>query len=215
MGQAGRETLDAIGLRHGTDKASKIHDYLRFYAKRFEHLRDEKFVLIEIGVFKGASVAMWADYFPRATIVGVDYTPDCARFERDRIKIVIGNAGEADFLRSLVDRFGAPQIIIDDGSHRWDHQILALQTLFPLLQRGGHFVVEDIDTSFEAHLREAAFQGQSDISAFDYLYKLSRVVVGEQALGSEQPYDDFIAKYARDVFTIEHYRRTVMINRKA
>lgn len=213
--ESARDTLDAIGLRHGTDKASNLHGYLDFYAKRFEYLRNEAFVFMEIGVLNGASVAMWADFFPRALIVGVDYTPECARFETDRIKIVIGDAGEPAFLKSLVETFGAPRIIIDDASHRWDHQILALQTFFPLLPPGGHFVIEDIDTSFEGQLKKARFQGQSDISGFDYLYKLARFVVAEGALAPEAPYDDFIAAYAGKVSTIELHRRTAMINKKA
>lgn len=209
-----RETLDAIGLRHGTDKASNLHAYLDFYAKRFEYLRDEAFVFMEIGVLNGASVAMWAEYFPRALIVGVDYTPECAKFATDRIKIAIGDAGEPAFLHSLVERFGAPRIIIDDASHRWDHQILALQTFFPLLPPGGHFVIEDIDTSFEGQLKKARFQGHSGISGFDYVYKLARVVVAEGALAPEMPYDQFIATHARNVSTIELHRRTAMINKK-
>jgi hypothetical protein len=207
-------SLDAIGRKRGTDQASHHHDYLRFYESRFQYLRNEKFTFIEIGVFKGASVAMWGEYFPKATIVGVDYTPECAQYASDRVNIEIGDASNPEFLKSLVKKYGAPTIVIDDGSHRWDHQILALQTFFPMLKPGGHFVLEDIDTSFEAHLKQARFQGESDISAFDYIYKLSRVVVGEAALGSEKAYDDFIAEWAPKVWTIESYRRTVMINRK-
>jgi hypothetical protein len=208
------KSLDGIGRKYGTDKASQHHDYLRFYESRFAYLRNEKFTFIEIGVFKGASVAMWGDYFPNATIVGIDYKADCAQYASNRVNIEIGNAADTDFLRSVVNKYGAPTIVIDDGSHRWDHQIIALQTYFPLLKPGGHFVIEDIDTSFEAHLKQARFQGESEISAFDYIYKLSRVLVGEAALGSEQPYDAFIGEWAPKVWTIESYRRTVMINRK-
>lgn len=208
------ETLDQIGRSRGTDKASHIHDYLSFYAEKFEPIRYESFVLFELGVFHGASVQMWADYFPNAQIVGIDYDPNARQYESERISILIGNAGEESFLRSIVERHGRPRIVIDDASHRWDHQILSLQTLFPLVVPGGQFVIEDIDTSFEKHLLNAPFQGESQISAIDYVYKLARCLVGDAALGSEKPYDAFIANCYRHVHSIEFYRRLALVNKR-
>ncbi|MER9952314.1 class I SAM-dependent methyltransferase [Mesorhizobium sp. M0047] len=215
LDQMKTKSLDDIGRSRGTDKASNIHDYLSFYAEKFEPIRHESFVMFELGVFRGASVRMWADYFPNAKIVGVDYDPEARRYEGERISILIGNAAEEGFLRSIVERHGPPRIVIDDASHRWDHQILGLQTLFPLLVPGGQYVIEDIDTSFEQHLKNAPFQGESNISAIDYVYKLARCVVGDAALGSEQPYDTFIGNYYKSVNSIELYRRLALINKRA
>jgi hypothetical protein len=38
-----------------------------------------------------------------------------------------------------------PDIIIDDGSHRPDHQLISLVTLFPYLAADGIYVIEDIN----------------------------------------------------------------------
>lgn len=206
--------LDEIGQHYGTDKSSRIHDYLNFYESRFAGFREQEFTLIEIGVFRGASVRMWADYFPNARIVGVDYEPSARTYADSRISIVIGNAGDPGFLESLTETFGRPRLVIDDASHRWDHQITGLQTLFPLVQPGGHYVVEDIDTSFEGHLRQAPFQGESLISAFDYTYKLTRYMVGDAAMGSEGPYDSFVAENYKHVNSVEYYRRVALINKR-
>lgn len=206
--------LDDLGLKYGTDKASNHHDYLHFYESRLNYLREKGILLIEIGVYHGSSIAMWREYFQEATVVGIDYNPDCKKYETNHINVRIGDGASVDFLGSIIKEFGSPMIVIDDGSHRWDHQIRTFQFLFPLMQAGGHYVIEDIDTSFETHLKQAPFQGESDISAFDYIYKLSRVVVGEAALGSERPYDEFIAQHAKAVYSIEHFRRATMINKK-
>src|SRR5688572_33433607 len=50
------------------------------------------------------------------------------------------------------------RIVIDDGSHRWDHQRTALKELFPMVEPGGYYVVEDIHTSYEPN-----FAGKDDI----------------------------------------------------
>lgn len=207
-------TLNELGLRHGTDKSSEIHDYLNLYERRFRDLRDKAFVMIEVGVLRGASVHMWGEYFPKARIVGIDFDPDCGGQEGENISIRIGDASSVDFLFDVVQEFGKPLIVIDDGSHRWDHQIVLLQTLFPLLLPGGFFVVEDLDTSFERHLATAAFQGYSKISAFDYLCKLARRTVADAAFGNEEPYDLFIEKYHQHVGSVEFGRRTCIVSKK-
>ena len=69
---------------HGSDKASK-HKYDIVYEKYMSHRRDEKINLLEIGVFKGDSIKVWLDYFPNATIYGVDIF---VRIKPEDIKIL-------------------------------------------------------------------------------------------------------------------------------
>lgn len=207
-------TLDAIGLRHDTDKASRWHDFLRFYERRLLPYRDKAFTLLEIGVYRGASVKTWGEYFPQAQIVGLDINPDCKAYEAGNIQVRIGDASRSEFLFDVVREFGRPALIIDDGSHRWDHQITTLQILYPLLLPGGTYILEDIDTSFEAHLKTAPFGGFSPISAYDYLSKLARAVTAEAALGTERHYDLFIADNFSWVSTVEFGRRTAVIGKK-
>jgi hypothetical protein len=207
-------TLDDIGRSHGTDKASNIHDYLRFYERRLSHLRHEAFTLIEIGVYRGSSVATWAEFFPKATIVGLDVNEDCRQYQRDNIAIRIGDASNPRFLFEILHEFGRPLVVLDDGSHRWDHQIQSLQMLFPILRPTGLYVVEDLDTSFESHLLQAAFQGNAKISAFDYLSLLARRTVAHAAFGSETPHDLFIEDNHDWVASVEFVRRACVLTKK-
>lgn len=206
--------LDRIGQGHNTDKVSSLHDFLNFYERRLHHLRDERFVLFEVGVLNGGSIATWGEYFKNAVVVGVDINPDCKRFERDNIHVRIGDASDNNFLFDLFSEFGKPDLFIDDGSHRWDHQIATLQYVFPLLSPGGYYIMEDIDTSFQEHMEKAPFDGCSPISAVDYLFKLSRVVIGERALKDEKPYDLFIESYAKWIGSVEFGRRTSILSKK-
>jgi hypothetical protein len=206
--------LTDIGKKYDTDKHDGLHDFLTFYERRLSALRDEKFVMYEVGVLRGGSLRTWGEYFSNATIVGIDVNKSCKDFESGNMKVKIGDACDVAFIFDLFNEFGTPKIFLDDGSHRWDHQIINLNIVFPLLAPGGFYIIEDIDTSFQKHLEKAPFEGLSSISAFDYICKFSRVVCGENALGDEKPYDLFMQKYSPWVGSIEIGRRTVVISKK-
>ena len=151
-------SLDDLGRKYGTDKASNGHDYLRHYEFYFERMREHVSRIIEIGGLAGASLAMWTDYFPRAQIICIDVNPEVKRFQSDRVAIEIGNAGDRTFLKSIRSKYGTADIVIDDGSHRWDHQRIAFQVLFPMVAPDGFYIVEDLHSNYEAN-----FSGNDEV----------------------------------------------------
>ncbi|WP_416409239.1 class I SAM-dependent methyltransferase [Agrobacterium rosae] len=207
-------SLDEIGIKYGTDKSSLHHDYLSLYEKRLSEFGGA-FTLFEIGVLKGGSVKTWSEHFPHAKIVGIDVDPTCAQYDGGNISIRIGDQSDVSLWIDVVQEFGRPQVFIDDGSHRWDHQITTFQTMFPILRPGGVYIIEDIDTSFDGYLKEAAFDGFSSISAYDYVVKLGRMLVGDVAVQDEKPFDLFIANNYLKVESIEMARRTCIIRKRA
>jgi hypothetical protein len=72
--------------------------------------------LFEIGVNRGGSVRAFREYFPNAIIVGLEKDGHCF-FEEERIKIIIGDATNQEFIAEVISKFGNPDIVIDDGSH--------------------------------------------------------------------------------------------------
>jgi cephalosporin hydroxylase len=100
-------------------------------------------------VFKGGSLNMWREYFgPKATIFGIDINPDCATYATAPNQVRIGSQADPAFLKSVVDEMGAPDIILDDGSHFASHQRASFRALWPLLKDGGLYVIEDTHTSY-------------------------------------------------------------------
>ena len=167
----GLPTLDELGFLTGTDKNWFTGDYLRHYEPLFAPLRHAKFNLVEIGVFRGQSVDLWARYFSQAHIVGVDVNPECKRYGSDRVTIEIGDVENPELLARLARKFD-PLVIIDDGSHRADHQIFVFERLFPALQPGGVYIVEDL----HFHLQEpdaTRLRGNSAISSVEYFTRLA------------------------------------------
>jgi hypothetical protein len=116
-------TLDALGLREGTDKASSHHNYLNFYESFFSALRAEPITLLEIGVLNGASLNTWKNYFPNGKIVGADISPPTKRFQRDRIFIELLDQSNVEELTHAAFKHGPFDIVIEDVSHKWDHQL--------------------------------------------------------------------------------------------
>ena len=118
--------LQEIGLKYGTDKSGHSYkgiSYLDIYHKHFEKNRLDVRTFVEIGILNGSSLKMWKEYFPNATIYGIDIDPRCKSFEDDRVKIIIGDQNDDDFLNRIKVEIPSIDILLDDGSHITDHQI--------------------------------------------------------------------------------------------
>ena len=127
----------------------KWENYFHFYEKYFSKYKDKKVKLLEIGVQNGGSLQMWNHYFGNnVSIVGMDIDNSCKILEDENIKIFIGDQNNTNHLRSLIDLYGNFDIIIDDGSHRNEHQINTFKYLFDYLNDDGVYLVEDIHTSY-------------------------------------------------------------------
>ena len=173
------KTLDSLGLKYQTDKASSSHNYLVHYDELLAPMRFQQFDMLEIGVLNGASIRMWHEYFPAARIVGVDVEP--LRFDAsDLPRFTFSQGSQADpaFLHQLVQCFRF-RLVIDDGSHFWAHQIFTFQTLFPLLEPGSVYVCEDIQTSFGAYYIEL-YQGGAKESAAVFFSRLAQLVAAAE-----------------------------------
>jgi hypothetical protein len=150
-----RKSLIDLAGCFGTDKGAvpgdfgHPHHYTEVYERFLEPLRDRPLRLLEIGVWKGASLRVWEDYFPNATIIGIENLADIVEGKFERATVMIGDATNTAFMDSVVDRFvgGEVDVVIDDGSHILDQQITCLEHLMPRLAEGGLYFIEDIACS--------------------------------------------------------------------
>ena len=148
----GSDDLDAIGLNYGTDKVSQKNGYTRHYEHFFEPIRYKKLKILEIGVYKGASLFMWQKYFPNSHIYGIDNGKICDNAAMNSInacepRITTYRADQVsreDLAEFIKDCGGDFDIIIDDGYHFQEHQQVSLGFLYPYLKDGGIYIVEDI-----------------------------------------------------------------------
>lgn len=125
-----------------------IH-YFDIYHRHFAPYRGRPVTVVEFGVFHGGSLQMWKEYFgPEARIVGVDINPECESLAEERVEIHIGDQEDRDFLRSLREKIGAYDVVIDDGGHTMRQQIVTFEEMYDGLVDGGVFLVEDLHTSY-------------------------------------------------------------------
>jgi cephalosporin hydroxylase len=130
-----------VDIQHGTDKIV-YHGYGNMYEALFDKVRFDVKNVLEIGVQYGYSLLMWQDYFPNAIIHGIELNLQ-KQVVGDRIKVYIGDGTDEKF---LTDTFKDMKfdIIVDDGSHRHDHQNMSLAVLQNYLVPGGYYIIEDI-----------------------------------------------------------------------
>lgn len=141
-------SLDRLGLLHGADKSSAGHGFTAIYERYLGSRRRDAVTLLEIGVWRGASLRMWRDYFPLGGIFGIDVNPDAASQAGPRIEIFVGDQADEELLARVVAQTGPLDVVIDDGSHRVEQQMPTLAFLWPHVKPGGIYVVEDTHTSY-------------------------------------------------------------------
>lgn len=142
-------TLDEIALTAGTDKSSAFHNYTPLYEKEFDRFREKPIRFLEIGIQKGHSVKMWEEFFPTAELYFIDITESAIEYFSTRSSYFYLDQSNASALSAFIkDSGGDFDIIIDDGGHTMEQQIVSFQTLFPALKPGGIYVIEDLHTSY-------------------------------------------------------------------
>lgn len=139
---------DSLTELHHKHHPTKFPYFCSIFEAHFSALRESATSVLEIGVQEGNSVRMWKDYFPNAIIHGVDVPWTPHRFAESRIVEHLGDQRDRDFLRSLVKECGAFDVVIDDGGHMMDGQIISLEELFPAVRPGGVYAVEDTFSSY-------------------------------------------------------------------
>ena len=125
--------------RHGCDKGRR-HGYERVYEPAFKDLRQEPLRILEIGIYKGASLLAWADYFPNATIVGIDIFKRVKPENIPALKHPRVEWHEHDSTQPLdIGRF---DFIIDDGMHTHTAQRQTFDNFMPYVDNT--YFIEDV-----------------------------------------------------------------------
>ena len=122
---------------YGSDKVS-VHNYGSFYDSLFERLRPQ--ALLEIGVYRGASLRAWKDAGV-PVVVGVDRDAT-----QNRSGVPVWYAEMPHEAEAIARRLQSIDLIIDDGSHLYYDYVATADVLLQRLRPGGVYVIEDIQT---------------------------------------------------------------------
>lgn len=163
-------------LGHGkTDKAD-THQFTEIYEHLFYPLKFAPIRLCEIGIAGGGSLKVWSEYFPNATVFGIDiYTldelhlllrenPNVAdllpdKEETERIKTYVADQSNRDQLKGFIDKYGGNfDIVLDDGGHSMEQQQVSFAFFFKHVKPGGYYVIEDVHTSLPEQYKDFGIQ---------------------------------------------------------
>jgi hypothetical protein len=164
--QRGSSELEKIFSKHGTDKQKAFHNYAPVYSAVLESWRRKSFSLLEVGLGSvnngpsnmqfwlpdhpayrpGASLRAWSDYFPNASLYGLDVDEQAVRqlVGDPRIEAFTADSTKPAQVADVLRHKAPFDIIIDDGLHTWSAQQRSLVVLWRYLRPGGYYFMEDV-----------------------------------------------------------------------
>jgi hypothetical protein len=167
MAEEGSDKSDGIGVPaklDGVIRNYNRHNYTLKYYSLFNSKRDDIKRVFELGLgtnytdvqsnmgsagIPGASLRGWKRYFKNAKIYGGDIDTRIL-FTEDRIKTYFVDQTNIDSIRNmweleeLVDGF---DIIIDDGLHEINANLVFLENSLHKLNKDGIYIIEDVQFS--------------------------------------------------------------------
>lgn len=176
------KTITEIFDEHNDRQTSKWVHYLEIYERHFCKFVGTSVKVLEIGVEDGGSLQMWKKYFGKnCEITGIDTLPKC-KYEEEQIRVEIGSQNDINFLQEIDQKYGPFDIIIDDGSHIQMDVLNTFSFLYPKLNMGGVYIIEDLHTAY--------FQGYGGgiTSPFNFISILSKYIHDVNVDFIQEPY---------------------------
>ena len=136
------------------------HTYTDFLHSRFGHCRETIRRIFECGLGTnnpklpsnmgaqgrpGASLRVWRDYFPNATIFGAD-VDSTILFDDERIKTFWVDQTSKNSIDKMWHLIGVSnfQLMIDDGLHKFEAGICLFENSISKLAANGYYIIEDV-----------------------------------------------------------------------
>lgn len=188
--------------KYGSDKF--LSHYTDAYYDVFKEVRQEVKTFLEIGIGSlqsdvessakgflhrhphytpGGSLRAWRDFFPNALVTGVDIAEDC-RISEERIESLIFSS--TDIYQTNV-HLGDRQfdIIIDDGLHVAEAQLVTFFNMFPRVVDGGYYCIEDMSGGGDEREMYSYYRKVVDplLNQHEYYYRGNIIIIKKNYSG--------------------------------
>ncbi len=154
------ESIAALFTHYGSDKDT-THSYGPVYDALFAPVRESVRLALELGVGGGGGLRALRDYFPGATVLGLDADPS-RLFGEDRIRTYVGRQSYAAELLTL-PVVGPLDVVIDDAGHAFAEQLFSWRAVAAEPRPGGLYCIEDVQNAADA----ARFAGMPWATVYD------------------------------------------------
>jgi hypothetical protein len=148
-----REVFKKNGSDKGGENRSQnnkiIHFYGEFYEETLKDLKVNNLLELGIGQFKnelpGASIRAWKEIYPEAKIHATDIRSELL-FKEKNIETYYVDQFDRSELLKLKEKFKDInfEVIVDDGSHIFEANILSFEILYEKLADNGFYFIEDV-----------------------------------------------------------------------
>lgn len=159
------------------------HNYSPFYFQLFNVIREQRLNLLEVGIGRsplgipGPSLKAWRDFFESSMIFGADIKPKLM-FEEPRIRTHVCDHMDGHSLEQLKQSVPEMDIIIEDGLHTLEGNLIVLAHLWPILRNGGIYVIEDVKPSSIETLKVFCRSfGKTEVKEFGGKYDDTVIVI--------------------------------------
>lgn len=148
--------LCTLGIEYPTDKCpynqdSNLHKhpYTPIYNLLFSTFRYNDIKFAEIGIFNNNSMKSWREYFPKAKLFGFDNDNNLLSVAKSHdlfdTTYKYMDVSDADNIHKTLEGCGSNfDVILDDSSHEFEHQINIIKSSIPHTKAGGYIIIEDI-----------------------------------------------------------------------
>jgi len=125
------------------------HNYHVAYEEYWRDHREEPINILELGVWNGYGINSWLEYFPNATVYGIDVfervsLEDAKKNIKDmgRVELIKGSSQTPEAYEKLGDI--TFDMIIDDAQHTPKANRLTFESAIDYLKEDGAFFIEDV-----------------------------------------------------------------------
>ena len=181
----------------------KCDTYFQVYEELFSKYVGKKITFVEVGVLQGGSLFMWREYLGKnARIIGIDLHPNAKELEKHGFEIYIGSQSDKNFWKNFYSKVGKVDVLLDDGGHVNDQQIITLSESLHNMNDDGIILTEDVHTSYFKK-----FGNPSKYSFINYSKYLVDVVNSRYPEIKTKKINDFSKK----IYSISFYESIVAI----
>lgn len=177
----------AINTLFGTDKVTS-HSYEKVYDELFSPFENSCNKLLEIGFSGGFSLQCYNEYFKNAEIYGIDIVDDRQDIIKNnkKLNVYFGDATHESTINAFPYTF---DIIVEDASHQYEHQIQHFLDYSKYVKPGGIYVIEDVNGEYQKNIYDRLITFATDNNFTCTVYDLRHV---------KSRFDDILIVYKKN-----------------
>lgn len=127
-----------------------VHSYLDLYQRLLVGKKHSAKNVLEVGIYAGGSIKLWHDFFPNATIYGLDIIHIDNVWDgiknNDRIKLYTSNDAYDDnfFTNNILNKGVRFDFMLDDGPHTLESMKRFIKLYSQVMTDDGILIIEDV-----------------------------------------------------------------------